>query len=913
MRKYVIAIAIIMAGAAAAWAAWPCAAEDTTVRKIETAEKAGLLSADEALMYKFMALYTAYEDEVPAAYRGEWYAPQEWTCGTPVAVELWQRWPEMDPAVKRRLQEVCGLGESQLDLFALYRRCSWGDSRYGGVKVYTYDTPEGNFRVHYVLEGTSALEDPSDKNNNGIPDHAENIGADLERAFAQFSKDKWYYIPDPEDQQYFPLKDRYEALEWPAEGNDYGGNDRWDAYLGRLSGGVGGIAFGDQAFPYTYRDDFSGYMNLRNIYRTPAQSTFNEPVISAHEFMHVSQFQIDIGTPSWYLEATAMWSEDTVYPNAPDPNGRMSSYLGNTLRSIDNTGDGGYIACAINFFLRDWCWRLWRAPEWREVEGWLTPREVWRAGAKGDPWYTNDPRVNRGDFDAIDYVIRYHHRGRSYVPDRAFVAAYELFTTWNWFTGARDDDKHYRWDYSPVGLQNQWGQGEYPIVNFEPTEAYRMNYRGHGFYYFTGLPAWEAAIFTFEGDPTNLEQSKDWGGYVMVSKNGTTWTDLQGRTGLASYMCSPADKGIIQVRSPGQYQALVMSLNNTAEAGSALKFNYSVIPTSDTTPPAISVAAVRPQANPDYVEFLLGADEDIFGAPEAEIFFQPNRGEERAAAVSMSGTERSFIGTFIMELGENGSGQLVWRAADEAGNIVDGEKNFSAGFLAAGGGTVGGEPAALKVAAGTVAGPTLFSIVPGEARAPAANAAAALPGSGASTVETVGVAYDVGPTWGRLAKPVEIALSYEGLEVREDYLSVYQWNGSGWTDLGGVIDKRAHRVIATANNLGRFILGYGELKGDRPPGGKPKAFGLYQNYPNPAHEATVIKYALPEAAEVELAVYDLSGRRVATVESGPKDAGVYETHYGLTDDAGRALPAGVYLYRLTAGTETGTRKLIVTP
>jgi hypothetical protein len=43
------------------------------------------------------------------------------------------------------------------------------------------------------------------------------------------------------------------------------------------------------------------------------------------------------------------------------------------------------------------------------------------------------------------------------------------------------------------------------------------------------------------------------------------------------------------------------------------------------------------------------------------------------------------------------------------------------------------------------------------------------------------------------------------------------------------------------------------------------SFGLFQNYPNPARDGTVIKFTLPARAEVELAVYDLSGRRVATV------------------------------------------------
>jgi hypothetical protein len=910
-RTMLVGVALAFA-AAAALADWPCAPEDTTVYKIEAAARTGAISADEALMYKFMALYERYSDEIPPAYRGEWYSAEHWACGTPVVMELWRRWPHMDPTVKARLQEVCGLGDTQQDLFAMRRRCMWGDSSYGGAKVYTYDTPEGNYKVHYVLDGGNALVDPSDPNHNGVPDCVEKLGADLERGFAQYVKDKWYYHPDPEDQKYFPLKDRYEELDWPAEGNDFGGDDRWDAYCGQLSGGVGGVAFADQPFPYTERDDYSGYMNFRNTYDPGPGGSFGEPVITAHEYMHVTQFMIDVTTPSWYLEASAMWAEDTVYPNAADPRGRMSSYLANTLRSINNTGDGGYIACAINFFFRDYCWRYWRLPEWREIEGYLTPREIWRALAKGDQWYTNNPSVNRGDFDGFDFIISYYHVGKNYVEGRAFPDTFNTWNEWNWFTGPRDDEKHYRWDYGGVGLQNQWGPGEYPIINFEPSGAYLMNCWANGYYFFTGLPNWPAAVFKFEGDPDNPDQSKDWGGMVFVTKNGTTWTNLAGKQGESSRMCSPFDKGIIQIRNPGQYEAVVMIINNTAPMGNGLGFKYSVYSTDDTTSPTVKGAIARPQANPDFVELLIGSDEDLFGAPEAEVYFTPVRGEARADAVEMSGSDKAFIGSFVMDIGENGSGRFDWKCADTAGNIITGYKNFGAGYLSLGGGTVGSEGAVLKVPGGATGKATLFTIVPGEGSATATSAAASLADTDGSAFETVGRPYEFGPNWARLAKPVQVTLSYDGLGVaREDYLSVYRWNGTTWEDLGGTVDKRGRRVTTVADNLGKFVLGYGEKKGSTPPG-KPVAFGLYQNYPNPARDNTVITYALPAASDVALAVYDMSGRRVATAVKEFKNAGVYKFEYAVTDDSGRPLPPGVYVYRLTAGPDTATRKMVVT-
>lgn len=91
----------------------------------------------------------------------------------------------------------------------------------------------------------------------------------------------------------------------------------------------------------------------------------------------------------------------------------------------------------------------------------------------------------------------------------------------------------------------------------------------------------------------------------------------------------------------------------------------------------------------------------------------------------------------------------------------------------------------------------------------------------------------------------------------------------------------------------------------------PESFSLEQNYPNPFNSQTTIHFALPQDTDVELIAYDLVGQQVATLVQGARQAGVYTVHWDGTDTAGRPLASGMYLYRLRAGQQVETRKLLL--
>ncbi|PWB70441.1 hypothetical protein C3F09_09010 [candidate division GN15 bacterium] len=91
----------------------------------------------------------------------------------------------------------------------------------------------------------------------------------------------------------------------------------------------------------------------------------------------------------------------------------------------------------------------------------------------------------------------------------------------------------------------------------------------------------------------------------------------------------------------------------------------------------------------------------------------------------------------------------------------------------------------------------------------------------------------------------------------------------------------------------------------------PTSFALSQNYPNPFNLTTVIEYALPRTAAVELAVYDLLGRKVANLVSGTRQAGIHKVLWSGTDNQGRPAGSGVYFYRLTTGNLLLANKMLL--
>jgi hypothetical protein len=91
----------------------------------------------------------------------------------------------------------------------------------------------------------------------------------------------------------------------------------------------------------------------------------------------------------------------------------------------------------------------------------------------------------------------------------------------------------------------------------------------------------------------------------------------------------------------------------------------------------------------------------------------------------------------------------------------------------------------------------------------------------------------------------------------------------------------------------------------------PDEFALHQNYPNPFNPVTTLRYDLPENGLVNIIIYDMLGRQVKTLVNQTHDAGYRSVIWDATNDYGKSVSAGIYLYQIQAGEYMQTKKMVL--
>ena len=119
--------------------------------------------------------------------------------------------------------------------------------------------------------------------------------------------------------------------------------------------------------------------------------------------------------------------------------------------------------------------------------------------------------------------------------------------------------------------------------------------------------------------------------------------------------------------------------------------------------------------------------------------------------------------------------------------------------------------------------------------------------------------------------------------------------------------RRGAIARAMTDGRGYFALPLAALAGSV----LPESFTLGPNYPNPFNPSTIIPYQLAASVAVRLEVFNLLGQRIATLVDGERAAGFHTATWHAVDGAGRAVGAGVYIYRMTVGEERQTGRMVL--
>ncbi|MBS1261491.1 MAG: hypothetical protein MAG453_00816 [Calditrichaeota bacterium] len=160
--------------------------------------------------------------------------------------------------------------------------------------------------------------------------------------------------------------------------------------------------------------------------------------------------------------------------------------------------------------------------------------------------------------------------------------------------------------------------------------------------------------------------------------------------------------------------------------------------------------------------------------------------------------------------------------------------------------------------------------------------------AGTDFYHDMATSYDGGWTWEY--QEVELPGGYQG--ERSIELEYDRWRDRLWVDTGLGLAYLDDPTSAVGEEVWRF---------------QPATFVTLDAYPNPFNTTATVRYSLAKPGEVTLDVYDLLGRRVASLVRGLRAPGAHT----VTFDAS-ALASGPYFLRLTAGAQSATRKITLT-
>ena len=147
--------------------------------------------------------------------------------------------------------------------------------------------------------------------------------------------------------------------------------------------------------------------------------------------------------------------------------------------------------------------------------------------------------------------------------------------------------------------------------------------------------------------------------------------------------------------------------------------------------------------------------------------------------------------------------------------------------------------------------------------------------------------------------PANLSTRFTGLTIRFIGQTVGTVNTDMLTNTSVDITDAGDPARATI-----FSAGLVPVSVEQTPG-MPQEFALNQNFPNPFNPSTTIHFSIERSAMTDISVFDILGRKVATLTSGMLSPGFYDAHWDGTNGSGSSVASGMYVVRMNAQTSDG--------
>jgi hypothetical protein len=471
------------------------AVDKETIELIEEAYQNGEIDYQTSLIYKVRTI--RQPELIPSKYRAKVEMIQK--DATPILLEVQRSWVELSP-------------ETRTVLKTLLARPS---------RPYSYDSPEGHYKIHYDTSGTNKVP-TTDANTNGIPDYVENLALYADSSYRTEITYLGYRIP-------------------PSDGSE-GGDNKYDIYTESMP--YYGYTQPEIPGPQPW-NDYTSYISVHNnfIGFPPNDDPEGDQkgamkVTVAHEYFHAVQFAYDLFEDVWFMEVSSTWMEDVAF----DPVNDNYNYLPYFFNYPEISLQAETMHMYASFI-----WNVYLSTNF----GNNLINDIWEGCIYGNAI----AEIN----DALQ------SQGSS--RDEEF----KKFTVWNYITGTRDDGLHYEEGSHYPLIKLMRTHSAYPVINNTTNKA--PDNLSANYIQFNPSGSLVNLNFSFDGQDGYLWGLKALG---VTTSGGYDYTEFE---------FTPDDSGYVEGSIPyfDSYNYVILIPSVISTSGDNLNYQYSAWITSADT------------------------------------------------------------------------------------------------------------------------------------------------------------------------------------------------------------------------------------------------------------------------------------------------------------------------------------------